>query len=441
MATTIQGQIKDIGGTPVPYAQIQIFDASGHNRVLLFKDAGLATPISSIFITDIQGNYGPVYTAANPVIVRAIASGYTFLDGGASSAPVCVSDPFFVAEPGLPGLIQVYTSDAFIDFAGRVALTGAPRLVYGRNVTSGDDSAILIARNVTGDSLFSHAFRDESTVGPITTTGAYACYDANPVMAGSIHYNHLHAFQSRLNYSGSGLIDEVAGFITGDIVTSGTVTNYYGVKVINPAGGGVISGNAFGIFIDGAFAAHSGGAFAFYSDTTLPSFHRGNWQIGGTLILPSATFNVYGEVLTTDASGNVLANPTLTIVNGTITQNGISFPHLQLEGTNGNVILSPTSGNVVVGSNTNKAILATSVGANVASAASITPTGQIFHVTGTTQINTINVPFTGFTGQITLIPDGAFTTGITGNIALASTAVVSKALIMTYDGTKWYPSY
>lgn len=96
------------------------------------------------------------------------------------------------------------------------------------------------------------------------------------------------------------------------------------------------------------------------------------------------------------------------------------------------------AGNVVIGG-----YLKESVGANVASATTITPTGPIFHVTGTTAIATINLPFTGFTGTITLIPDGIFTTTTAGNIALASTAVVSRALTMTYDtGTsKWYPSY
>jgi hypothetical protein len=82
-------------------------------------------------------------------------------------------------------------------------------------------------------------------------------------------------------------------------------------------------------------------------------------------------------------------------------------------------------------------------GANVASATTITPTGAIFHVTGTTAVVTINIPYTGFNGTITIIPDGIFTWTTAGNIALAGTAVVSKALTMTYDSTtaKWYPSY
>lgn len=82
-------------------------------------------------------------------------------------------------------------------------------------------------------------------------------------------------------------------------------------------------------------------------------------------------------------------------------------------------------------------------GANVASATTITPSGALFHVTGTTAIATINIPFTGYNGSIKIIPDGIFTWTTAGNIALAGTAVVSKALIMTYDATtsKWYPSY
>lgn len=80
----------------------------------------------------------------------------------------------------------------------------------------------------------------------------------------------------------------------------------------------------------------------------------------------------------------------------------------------------------------------------LASATTISPTKTINFVSGTTAIATITVPsiLVGG-GQITLIPTGIFTTTTAGNIALASTAVVSKALIMTYDSVtnKWYPSY
>jgi hypothetical protein len=81
------------------------------------------------------------------------------------------------------------------------------------------------------------------------------------------------------------------------------------------------------------------------------------------------------------------------------------------------------------------------VGSVVASASSINPLSPLFHVSGTATINTIVVPYTGFAGCIKIIPDGVWSTNITGNIALASTAVVNKKIEFCYDGSLWYPSY
>lgn len=85
-------------------------------------------------------------------------------------------------------------------------------------------------------------------------------------------------------------------------------------------------------------------------------------------------------------------------------------------------------------------------GTALASAATITPVAQITHVTGTAAIATITTPSVAtnggvFTGCVKLIPDGVFSTTTTGNIGLASTAVVGRVLEECYDGTKWYPSY
>jgi len=80
-----------------------------------------------------------------------------------------------------------------------------------------------------------------------------------------------------------------------------------------------------------------------------------------------------------------------------------------------------------------------SVGLPVASATSITITGDLFHVTGIIEINTIAG---GQKGQeIVIIPDAAFTLGVTGNIAIASTGVISRAMALYFDGTKWFPGY
>jgi hypothetical protein len=88
----------------------------------------------------------------------------------------------------------------------------------------------------------------------------------------------------------------------------------------------------------------------------------------------------------------------------------------------------------------NAGFVENSIGANVASATTITPTGPIFHVTGVTQVNTINVPYAGFSGSIIIIPDGIFALGTSGNIALATTTTISKPILLVYDTntSKWY---
>jgi len=81
----------------------------------------------------------------------------------------------------------------------------------------------------------------------------------------------------------------------------------------------------------------------------------------------------------------------------------------------------------------------------IASATTIAPTTPIVFISGTTAVVNITAaaPISTGGGAITLIPTGIFTWTTAGNIALAGTAVVSKALTMTYDvtTTKWYPSY
>ncbi len=81
----------------------------------------------------------------------------------------------------------------------------------------------------------------------------------------------------------------------------------------------------------------------------------------------------------------------------------------------------------------------------IVSATSISPVADITFISGTTTINTIVAPGAIATngGIIRLIPTGLWSTGVSGNIALATTAVVSKSLSLIYDPatSKWYPSY
>ena len=83
----------------------------------------------------------------------------------------------------------------------------------------------------------------------------------------------------------------------------------------------------------------------------------------------------------------------------------------------------------------------------VASAATITASGKLFHVTGNTQTTTILPPANFLEGMITIIPDGVWTwtTGGTSPWAIAVAGTVTSALSTVsfiYDAKTllWYPS-
>ena len=85
------------------------------------------------------------------------------------------------------------------------------------------------------------------------------------------------------------------------------------------------------------------------------------------------------------------------------------------------------------------------VSAPVASAASITATGGLFHVTGTTATNIIVPPANFVEGEITIIADGVWTftsSAVTNGIAASGTVTTAKSAIkFIYDANTalWYP--
>lgn len=81
-------------------------------------------------------------------------------------------------------------------------------------------------------------------------------------------------------------------------------------------------------------------------------------------------------------------------------------------------------------------------GSTVASATTIAATGTYFKVSGTTTIQTVTVPAGWAPGMSLLLePTALWSTNTSGNIGLATTGVVGKVLILTWNGTKWQPSY
>ena len=180
------------------------------------------------------------------------------------------------------------------------ATNGIPRIFFGDNTPSGDNACILVGRNLTGTNLFVHAFRDESTMDS-DVTGAYASFDAIPAVVGDLPvYNHLHAFQARPSFLGTGSIDQIVAFISGINVSSGVASNIFTLKVINANGSGVVT-NQYGIWID-PLTKGTAGNFAIYSvDVNTPSYHAGVWQTGNDIL---AAGNINGANLKVNNGAN-----------------------------------------------------------------------------------------------------------------------------------------
>ena len=89
------------------------------------------------------------------------------------------------------------------------------------------------------------------------------------------------------------------------------------------------------------------------------------------------------------------------------------------------------------------------ISTSLASATTLAVVSYLTIVTGTVQVQNIQVPWPGFEGDIVLVytngaPGATLTGGTSGMaIALATTVVQFKALTMTYSqiNSIWYPSY
>lgn len=107
-----------------------------------------------------------------------------------------------------------------------------------------------------------------------------------------------------------------------------------------------------------------------------------------------------------------------------------------------------STGNIIEGQNNAAEVFAfgdnnlwhTFAGAPVASAAAIVPTGNLFHVTGTTTITSITSTGIVAGTQITIIFDGILTFTDGSNLVLASDFVTTAndTITLVFDGTNWH---
>jgi len=80
------------------------------------------------------------------------------------------------------------------------------------------------------------------------------------------------------------------------------------------------------------------------------------------------------------------------------------------------------------------------LGANVASASAIVPTGNIFHLTGTTAVTSITSTGVSAGARVHIIADAAssMTKGNNLKIAASITFAAADSVTLEYDGTNWY---
>ena len=204
---------------------------------------------------------------------------------------------------------------------------------------------------------------------------------------------------------------------------SGTLTNCTGLPVtsgINGLGANVATflATPTSANLASAVTGETGtGALVFGTSPTIAS---------PTLSAPILGTVTSGVISACTSSGMVLTAPVLGTPASGVLDNctgSPTFTNIKYSGLEATTVAAPT----------------------IASATTIAPTKPITFISGTAAIETITAPspISAGGGTIILIPTGIFTWTTAGNIAVAGTAVVSRALSLTYDATstKWYPSY
>jgi hypothetical protein len=354
------------------------------NTGVIRLEAGPSISLSNGGLPDVDGKVIITNTAPAGNAYRTIA-----VNGEATlTAPSTAATLTFIKGSG----INIATALASGALTNRITIenTGVLSLTAGAGITlSASTGAITIGFDKTTD-MNASIFADNSTLLVDAVSGLIPAAVVQGTFTG---YHVGDSTGSVFADDSTKLIDAVEGKIVGPVFANVT---------------GNTTGTHTGIVVTSLIASSDSSAIQVTSPITLQSDVRAENDI----IIGTANGTIswaIGKPIVFQVSGSDI----ITVTSGGFTNSGVQ----------GTAAVAPT----------------------IASATTIAPTKDITFISGTAAIATITAPspISAGGGQITLIPTGAFTTTTGGNIALASTAVVNRALIMTYDsGTaKWYPSY
>lgn len=186
---------------------------------------------------------------------------------------------------------------------GTNTLTGSARWYLGNKPPSTDDSALLVGRNLIGSyAEGAHGVRDETSWNYTGAgLGGYASFDSIVTATGSQTYDHLHGFQARPQYAGTGLMGQLAGF-TAQVGTSGDVYDALGMLISDPTGTGDIENN-YGLYIS-PMTRGSVFNYSIYAAGLSPSFFGGSITTNRELI--ATNLNAYSTPVSFRSTGGML---------------------------------------------------------------------------------------------------------------------------------------
>lgn len=195
--------------------QITASAATGAVTLSLPATVVVATSVSAPrLISTIATGTAPFSVTSTTNVANLNAStlnGNTFADTGASGIGSGTPRVGVFSTLGVNG-VPLVSNDLSINHS----------LPGGSSRPSVEISGAITAPGAT--LLFPNGYRDTTAFTASTATDAYASYDANPQLLGTVGLNHFYGFQSRLSYGGSNTLGVMAGYQCSMTAAAGTVT-------------------------------------------------------------------------------------------------------------------------------------------------------------------------------------------------------------------------
>jgi hypothetical protein len=170
---------------------------------------------------------------------------------------------------------------ALLDLTGTGSVTTRPVLAIGDGTWRSSDQGIAVSRELTSGTGNAHGVDDNTEFS--RDTYAYASFDAKALISGAVTIGHYAGFEQDATFTASTVniiygfvdlptingsaVDSRYGFRANDVtVTSGTLTNNYGVYVEELDAGGTLN---YAIFTAGTTPSSFGGAVSITGTVTV----------------------------------------------------------------------------------------------------------------------------------------------------------------------------